>query len=257
MGGGWEGCGVGEMSLVAVAAGDHDEVKELEESSDHGGDVGESGGVEDFRDGGVFGVMDEAELEELLFGAAAGVVFDWEGDDLEEGDDGKDADGDADDFVKERGAEGWAGEVAEESDPDGGGAGEGGDGDECHADFEWGVGGFVLEGVAGFVGGDAEGGDGAAVEIFGGEAEGFSDGIVMVGEVTWDFAYGHTVEAGVVKDVAGGLSACGAAGGAELDEAGVGGAQFKLGVEAQQEAWEEEEPPVLVDDPESKHNGCA
>jgi hypothetical protein len=60
--------------------------------------------------------------------------------------------------------------------------GKAGDRDERHAEVQWCVGLFVLNGVAGFVGGDAEGCQAGALVVVSTEGEPLMGRIVMIGQ---------------------------------------------------------------------------
>ena len=88
--------------------------------------------------------------------------------------------------------------------------GEVSDWDQGHAGFEWSVIDFILDSVASFVSGDAEGGKAGTVEILRTEGKTFIDWIVMVSEVTADFYDFNVVYAGTAHNGTGGFGSCNA-----------------------------------------------
>jgi hypothetical protein len=63
----------------------------------------------------------------------------------------------------------------------------------------------VLDGVTGFVGGDADGGEGIAVEDGFGEGERAGGGVVVVGEFAWGDVDVDVLEPFFIEDAASGL----------------------------------------------------
>ena len=136
-------------------------------------------------------------------GAAGGVELDGKGDEIEEHD-GAPTDG-HDDEVGVGAETSEAGEEAEEREPGDDLAGEGGGADGGHAPLEGGVGDFVLDSVTAFVGGDAEGGGGLALEVLGRENEATMHGVVVISEKSVLFDDFDIANSSGVEDAGGGL----------------------------------------------------
>ena len=103
----------------------------------------------------------------------------------------------------------------------------------------------MLERVTGFVGGHADGGEGAAMVVLGGEEERFLPRVIMIGEVAGDFVDRHGVQAGAIEDLAGGLGSAPAGIGGHTRVAVVSGGQLHLRVEAEEDAGQDHPPPLV------------
>ena len=130
---------------------------------------------------------------------------------------------------------------AEHGDPHGGLGGDVGDADGGHAPLEGGVELFVLDGVAAFMSGDAESGDGGAVVIFFGENEAAVGGVVVVGEVPGGGVDGDVADVIEVQNALGDLGASHAGGGGHLGVFVVGGADAVAGEGADGHGADEED----------------
>ena len=108
---------------------------------------------------------DKFHFGQNLEGSAGGVELDGKGNEIEEHD-GTPTDG-HDDEIGVGAETSEAREEAEEWEPGDDLAREGGGADGGHAPLEGGVGDFVLDSVTAFVGGDAEGSGGLALEVLG------------------------------------------------------------------------------------------
>lgn len=139
---------------------------------------------------------DEAGVGEHGFGAAGGVEFDGQGDEVEEHDHRPGQRHD------QRAGEGLdqAGEQAQQGEPHDDLAGIAGDAHSGHAPVERLVRRGVLDCMAALVGGHAQGGRGAAEEVVGREHETSVDGIVMVAQQAVGVGDFDTVDAEAAED---------------------------------------------------------
>lgn len=140
--------------------------EKVKEGGNKGGDVGPSGGTKDAIDGLRF----EAGLNELHFwedlqGTAGGIKFNGEGDQIKKHDRTPTRHHDGEVGLGLEPAK--TGEKTKEGEPGDNLAGKSGGTDGGHTPLQGTVGNFVLNGVAAFVGGDAEGSGRVALKVLG------------------------------------------------------------------------------------------
>ena len=189
----------GAAAARRVQAGRPVPVGEVAERGDEGRHVGQRGGVEHAVHPGRFPAgLDHAHLLEDDLGAFRGVELDRQRDELEEGQHAvaDDAEGDQTRDVKHETADDDQREDLR---------GELRDRDDGHAPFERRVGARMLDGVAGFVRGDAQRGHAWRAVDVGRQTEPLFDRIVMVAEHVVDLADLDIVDLRGVEDFARGL----------------------------------------------------
>ena len=176
----------------------------------------------------------------MLLGAAAGVKLDRQGDKLEKTDDSQRDRADHQEFPAQRGAEE---ENARDHDEVRYARRDLRGGREGLPDVHHGVAGLVLDGVAGLVSGDAQGGEAGAVIVVGRQRELPGHGIVVVGQLAGHLDDFDVGDAGGADDSLGRLATGDATARADLGIPGVGAADFHLGVEPEEHGNDDEEDP--------------
>ncbi len=199
--------------------------EKIKEGGDEGGDIGPSGRAEYAIDRFRFGAwLNEFHFGEDLQGAARGIELNRQGDEIKEHDGAPTSDHDHEVGLGLETPE--AGEKSKEREPGDDLAGESGGTDRGHAPLEWGVGDFVLDGVATLVRGDAQSGGGVTVIVLGRKNKAAMHGIVVIPEETILLHDLDVTDSGGVEDARGGFRPGEAGGGGNLAPFGVGDFDF-------------------------------
>ncbi len=179
--------------------------EKIKEGGDEGGDIGPSGRAEYAIDRFRFGAgLNKFHFGEDLQSATGGVELDWQSNQIEEHDRAPTSDHDGEVGLGLEAAE--PREKSKERKPGDDLAGKGGGTDRGHSPLEWGVGDFVLDGVATLVRGDAQSGGGVAVKVLSRENEPAVHGVVVIAEKTILLHDLHIANSSRVEDTSGGLS---------------------------------------------------
>ena len=187
-----------------------EQVDQIAESGDEGGNVREGGRIQDgIHTSGFLPGADDPHLLQDRLGAIGSVELHRECDKLEDHQDCVAGDAEVDQVrhVEEESAHDHEGEDLR---------GELRGRNDLHPQVKRAVVELVLQRVAAFVRGDADRGDRSAVVDIGGEAEALGGGIVMVAEHVVDLLDSDIVDPRIGKDAPGGISPGHPRGGGDL-----------------------------------------
>src|ERR1051325_6876127 len=132
-------------SSIATVARYRDVIKQLHNTGYQRSDIGQRSSVEHLADALTFGFVNQSQPKQLLLGAAAGVEFNWQSDELEQRDDRENGNNDRQHHVQQMK------DYAHEKDSHVSHAGELRDWNQRHARIEQTVRFLMLQCVTGFM----------------------------------------------------------------------------------------------------------